>query len=97
MTWLDRTAFAHLRQLDLSENQFVGTLPEVLPPQLHQLNLTSNNFTGGLPPAWAQHGAAPMLTTLSLSDNLLTGIALPTEQVFESCSLSACCVIALAE
>lgn len=63
---------SHLRLLNLSQNLFVGGLPEFSLDftQLEVLDLSSNNFTGNIPKSF---GMFPALRVLSLFDNLLSG------------------------
>ncbi|XP_028772828.1 LRR receptor-like serine/threonine-protein kinase HSL2 [Neltuma alba] len=63
---------AHLRVLNLSDNLFVGELPQFLSEfsELRRLDFSRNNFTGDIP---ANFGRFPHLRVLSLSGNLLSG------------------------
>lgn len=67
---------SRLRHLNLSDNCFVGTLPEFTPEfaELRQLDLSKNNFTGDIP---ASFGRFPQLRVLVLSGNLLNGTIPP--------------------
>ncbi|KAL5181649.1 LRR receptor-like serine/threonine-protein kinase HSL2 [Glycine soja] len=67
---------SHLRLLNLSDNYFVGVLPEFPPDftELRELDLSKNNFTGDIP---ASFGQFPHLRTLVLSGNLLSGTIPP--------------------
>nr|XP_043618853.1 receptor-like protein kinase 5 [Erigeron canadensis] len=62
-----------LIQLDISQNAFIGTLPDDidrLAESLKYLNLGGNNFTGDIPPAI---GNLSELTMLHLYSNLFNG------------------------
>ncbi|KAK2372463.1 receptor protein kinase HSL1 [Trifolium repens] len=63
---------SHLRLLNISENLFVGTLPEFNAEifQLRVFDASQNNFSGDIP---ASFGRLPHLKVLILSDNLFTG------------------------
>ncbi|XP_027360852.1 LRR receptor-like serine/threonine-protein kinase HSL2 [Abrus precatorius] len=63
---------SHLRLLNLSDNYFVGDLPEFPQEftQLRELDLSRNNFTGDIP---ASFGQFPQLSVLLLFGNLLSG------------------------
>ncbi|KAL5099114.1 hypothetical protein RYX36_003441 [Vicia faba] len=63
---------SHLHLLNISDNLFVGNLPEFNSEtfQLRVLDLSLNNFTGNIP---ASFGRFPRLKTLILSSNLFTG------------------------
>ncbi|OIW10889.1 hypothetical protein TanjilG_27835 [Lupinus angustifolius] len=63
---------SHLHLLNLSNNYFVGSLPEFSPEfdQLRVLDLSNNNFTGDIP---GNYGNLPQLEVLILSGNLITG------------------------
>ncbi|XP_016201568.1 LRR receptor-like serine/threonine-protein kinase HSL2 [Arachis ipaensis] len=67
---------SHLRLLNLSDNLFVGPLPEFSPEfsQLTELDLSKNNFTGEIP---ASFGRFRNLNVLVLSGNLLNGTIPP--------------------
>ncbi|KHN13033.1 LRR receptor-like serine/threonine-protein kinase HSL2 [Glycine soja] len=67
---------SHLRLLNLSDNYFVGVLPEFPPEftELRELDLSKNNFTGDIP---ASFGQFPHLRALVLSGNLLGGTIPP--------------------
>ncbi|KAL2348276.1 hypothetical protein Fmac_002276 [Flemingia macrophylla] len=67
---------SHLRLLNLSDNYFVGNLPEfpVDFTQLRTLDLSNNNFTGNIPASFRN---LPHLRVLILSGNLLTGTIPP--------------------
>ncbi|CAJ1929107.1 unnamed protein product [Sphenostylis stenocarpa] len=68
---------SHLRLLNLSDNFFVGKLPEFPPEfsELRVLDLSTNNFTGDIP---ASFGQIPSLRVLILSGNLLSGTIPPS-------------------
>ncbi|KAG6424065.1 hypothetical protein SASPL_114477 [Salvia splendens] len=62
-----------LEYLDLSNNYFIGTIPDDLDrlsPQLHVLILSANNFTGDIPPAI---GRLLNLRSLQMTANLFNG------------------------
>ncbi|CAJ2645995.1 unnamed protein product [Trifolium pratense] len=63
---------SHLRVLNISDNLFVGTLPEFNAEifQLRVLDASTNNFSGDIP---ASFGWFPHLKVLILSNNLFTG------------------------
>ncbi|KAK4260235.1 hypothetical protein QN277_003378 [Acacia crassicarpa] len=63
---------SHLRVLNLSDNLFVGELPQFSSElsELRWLDFSRNNFTGDIP---ASFGRFPHLRVLSLSSNLLNG------------------------
>lgn len=67
---------SHLHHLSLSNNCFVGGLPDFSSEfsELRQLDLSSNNFTGDIP---ASFGRFPRLRVLILSSNLLNGTIPP--------------------
>lgn len=67
---------SHLLVLNLSDNLFVGELPEFLSEfsELIRLDFSRNNFTGDIP---ASFGRLPRLRVLSLSSNLLNGTVPP--------------------
>ncbi|TKY70701.1 LRR receptor serine/threonine-protein kinase HSL2 [Spatholobus suberectus] len=67
---------SHLRLLNLSDNYFVGDLPEFPSEftELRELDLSKNNFTGEIP---ASFGQLPNLRVLLLSGNLLSGTIPP--------------------
>ncbi|RDX65750.1 LRR receptor-like serine/threonine-protein kinase HSL2, partial [Mucuna pruriens] len=68
---------SHLRLLNLSDNYFVGVLPEFPSEftELRELDLSKNNFTGDVP---ASFGELPHLRVLLLSGNLLSGAIPPS-------------------
>ncbi|KAK8652879.1 hypothetical protein V6N13_126902 [Hibiscus sabdariffa] len=59
-----------LRSIDLSENIFIGELPDFSSENLEVLQLTNNNFSGDIPPSFGQMRS---LKVLSLGGNLLDG------------------------
>ncbi|PNY12793.1 LRR receptor-like kinase resistance protein [Trifolium pratense] len=63
---------SHLRVLNISDNLFVGNLPEFNAEifQLRVLDASTNNFSGDIP---ASFGRFPHLKVLILSNNLFTG------------------------
>lgn len=63
---------SHLHFLNISDNLFVGTLPEFNSEifELRVLDATGNNFSGDIP---ASFGRLPKLNVLNLSNNLFTG------------------------
>ncbi|KAF7809974.1 LRR receptor-like serine/threonine-protein kinase HSL2 [Senna tora] len=67
---------SHLRLLNLSDNCFVGELPEFLSDfsELRQLDFSRNNFSGDIPASFARF---PHLSALVLSSNLLNGTIPP--------------------
>ncbi|KAJ1414586.1 Serine/threonine-protein kinase, active site [Sesbania bispinosa] len=67
---------SRLRLLDISDNLFIGTLPEFTPEfsELRILDLSRNNFTGDIPTSF---GWFSQLRVLVLSGNLLTGTIPP--------------------
>lgn len=67
---------SNLRFLNLSDNLFVGTLPEFPSEifELRTLDLSLNNFTGDIPVSF---GRFPLLKVLILSGNLFTGAIPP--------------------
>ena len=64
-----------LQSLDVSENNFTGTLPTVLASleQLQELTLSTNLFSGELPAAWGDPRAFKQLTYLEFSSVDVTG------------------------
>ncbi|OIW10303.1 hypothetical protein TanjilG_28054 [Lupinus angustifolius] len=64
---------SHLRVLDLTENLFIGELPEFRSEfsQIRVLDLSFNNFSGEIP---ASFGRFPQLKSLRLVSNLFGGI-----------------------
>ncbi|TVU33121.1 hypothetical protein EJB05_24906, partial [Eragrostis curvula] len=69
-----------LNYLDISNNLFVGQLPDdinTLPAQLKHLNLSTNRFTGKIPPSI---GWLPRLKSLLLDTNRFDG-SYPAEEI----------------
>ncbi|XP_014521505.1 LRR receptor-like serine/threonine-protein kinase HSL2 [Vigna radiata var. radiata] len=68
---------SHLRLLNLSDNLFVGDLPEFTPKftELRVLDLSKNNFTGNIPGSFGQ---ISRLRVLVLCGNLLSGTIPPS-------------------
>ena len=64
-----------LQTLDVSDNNFTGTLPAGLASldQLQQLTLSANLFSAELPAAWGAPGAFQQLTYLEFSSIDVTG------------------------
>ena len=60
----------YIRSLNLSQNSFVGTLPESQFWYLQYLNINSNSLTGTIPSSF---GRMTDLNTLNLASNMLTG------------------------
>lgn len=63
---------SHLHFMNLSENIFVGSLPEFTPHfvNLHTLDLAVNNFSADIPESF---GRFPVLRVLKLSGNFING------------------------
>ncbi|KAE8704836.1 LRR receptor-like serine/threonine-protein kinase HSL2 [Hibiscus syriacus] len=61
---------SHLQEIDLSENLFVGELPDFPLKHLEVLRLFNKSFTGDIPLSFAR---IQSLEVLSLSGNLLNG------------------------
>ncbi|KAJ9170493.1 hypothetical protein P3X46_018598 [Hevea brasiliensis] len=72
LTYRALSPCSHLHVLNLSNNEFVGQLPDFLPDldNLRVLDLSINNFTGDIP---ASFGRLQSLEVLSLVSNLLNG------------------------
>ncbi|RLM55820.1 hypothetical protein C2845_PM10G06470 [Panicum miliaceum] len=77
---------ANMRELNLSKNQFNGSLPKTLLalPHLKVLDLSENSLVGGIPISSSSDEELASLEVLNLSNNNMSG-ALPTEQSL--CSL----------
>ena len=60
----------YLRSLNLSQNSFVGTLPDLPIYRLQYVNINSNSLTGTIPSVL---GRMTNLNTLNLASNMLTG------------------------
>ncbi|XP_065016800.1 receptor-like protein kinase HSL1 [Musa acuminata AAA Group] len=71
LTDADIAGCVALSDLDLSQNNLVGLLPDALAalPRLTHLVITGNNFSGAIPPSF---GHFLRIETLSLVSNLLT-------------------------
>ncbi|XVE86935.1 hypothetical protein DITRI_Ditri18aG0075100 [Diplodiscus trichospermus] len=61
---------SHLREINLSDNLFVGELPNFEFENLEVLQLSNNNFSGDIP---LSYGRIQSLKVLSLGGNLLNG------------------------
>ncbi|XP_039031006.1 LRR receptor-like serine/threonine-protein kinase HSL2 [Hibiscus syriacus] len=66
----DLSPCSHLKEIDLSENLFIGEVPDFPSENLEVLRLFNNNFTGDIPLSFAR---LQSLKVLSLSGNLLNG------------------------
>ncbi|OQU84331.1 hypothetical protein SORBI_3004G034200 [Sorghum bicolor] len=62
--------FTAITELDLSNNQIGGALPQSLPPALARLDLSSNSLSGELPDSMAKLSS---LSTLHVQNNQLSG------------------------
>jgi hypothetical protein len=72
---------ANMRELNLSKNQFNGSLLKTLLalPHLKVLDLSENSLVGGIPISSSSDEEPVSLEVLNLSNNNMSG-ALPTEQ-----------------
>lgn len=61
---------ANLALMDVSDNQFSGSLPSELPPKLTVLNVSDNILSGQLPSSWS---SLSNLVELKLDNNMFTG------------------------
>lgn len=79
---------------DLSSNRFTGDLEHImLPtnslPKLQELHLHDNGFTGSIPEVLGEQGGA--LTSLTLTDNQLTGVvSFCVNELEADCAAVAC-------
>uniref|UniRef100_K3XVE6 Leucine-rich repeat-containing N-terminal plant-type domain-containing protein n=2 Tax=Setaria italica TaxID=4555 RepID=K3XVE6_SETIT len=73
----------NMRELNLSDNKFNGSLPKTLLelPHLKILDLSENSLVGGIPISSSSDEEPASLEVLNLSNNHMSG-ALPTEQAF---------------
>ncbi|PUZ61629.1 hypothetical protein GQ55_4G291500 [Panicum hallii var. hallii] len=76
---------ANMRELNLSKNQFNGSLPKTLLalPHLKVQDLSENSLVGGIPISSSSDEEPVSLEVLNLSNNNMSG-ALPTEQSFSN-------------